>query len=185
MRIRKFNLYPSLAKKLKEKSEKKFSFETSLDPSNIPLPSAAWDAKETNYPTVTETMFNEFVSKKREASLGQQEKAYKMLASRKITSVKVFKTDRCNTFVKWYVKKSYGAQSNPAVVLFRLSVPSKAHCECAIGVSGLCCHVQAVLLFLKHYTNTKEKILEHMHTTNSKMAQKVKKGYVYTYASSA
>ena len=160
MRIRKFNLYPSLSEKLKKKNEKNYSFETSLDPLTIPPPSAAWNSNETQYPTVTETMFKTFASKQREASLGQQDKAYKMLASRKITSVKIIKVDRYNTFVKGYVKISYGVQSHRAVVLFCSLVPSKAYCQCAIGVSGLCCHVQAVLLFLKHYTNTKEKILE-------------------------
>ena len=32
MRIRKFNLYPKLAEKLKKKTEKNYCFETSLDP---------------------------------------------------------------------------------------------------------------------------------------------------------
>ena len=83
-----------------------------------------------------------------------------MLASRKITSVKILKVDGYNTFVKGCVKKSYGVQSHRAVVLFSSLIPSKAYCECPIGVSGLCCHVLAVLLYLKHYTSTKEKILE-------------------------
>ena len=94
MRIRKFNLYPSLSEKLKKKNEKNYSFETSLDPLTIPPPSAAWISNEIQYPTVTETMFKKYASNKREASLGQQDKAYKMLASKKITSVKILKVDR-------------------------------------------------------------------------------------------
>ena len=57
MRIRKFNLYPSLSKKLKKKNETNYSFDTSLDPLTIPPPSAAWNTNEIQYPTVTETMF--------------------------------------------------------------------------------------------------------------------------------
>ena len=63
-------------------------------------------------------------------------------------------------FVKAMIKKSYGEESRPAVIFFQELVPKKAHCNCPVGASGLCCHVLALLLFLKHYTDTKEKLLE-------------------------
>ena len=58
------------------------------------------------------------------------------------------------------IKKSYGTQIRPAVVLFHDSIPQTAHCSCPVGLSGLCCHILAVLLYLKHYSDTKEKLLE-------------------------
>ena len=58
------------------------------------------------------------------------------------------------------IKKSYGTQIRPAVVLFPDSIPQTVHCSCPVGLSGLCCHVLAVLLYLKHYSDTKEKLLE-------------------------
>jgi len=43
--------------------------------------------------------------------------------------------------------------------MFDEGVPVKAHCSCPVGLSGLCCHVRALLLFLKHFHETREKIL--------------------------
>ena len=51
-------------------------------------------------------------------------------------------------------------QSRPAVILFCGLVPSKAYCVCPVGVCGVCCHVLAILIYLKHYCETNEKILE-------------------------
>ena len=82
-----------------------------------------------------------------------------MLTSRKIGSVKTHKSSESIIFIRALIKKSYGEQIRPAVLLFESSVPSKGYCECHVGVSGLCCHVLAILLFLKHFTETKETIL--------------------------
>ena len=46
------------------------------------------------------------------------------------------------------IKKSYGSMQRPTV-MFENGIPSKA---------GICCHVLALLLFLKHYHETGEKI---------------------------
>ena len=62
-------------------------------------------------------------------------------------------------FVRGLIKKYYGEQIRPAVILFKNNFPQKAYCECPVGVSGLCCHLLAFLLFLKHFYETKEKIL--------------------------
>ena len=40
------------------------------------------------------------------------------------------------------------------------SLPRKATCSYLVGLSGLYCHILALLLFLKHYTDTNEKTLE-------------------------
>ena len=39
-----------------------------------------------------------------------------------------------------------------------MEYPAKL-CSCAVGLSGICCHVLALLLFLKHYHETGERIL--------------------------
>ena len=46
------------------------------------------------------------------------------------------------------------------VILFEESLPLKAHRRCRVGLSGLCCHVLALLLFLKHFHDTAEQLLE-------------------------
>ena len=160
MRIRKTLLYPSLSEKLKRRAEKNIIFDTSLNLSDIPPITAAWSSKDELLPSMSSTNFKEYASKKREGSIGQQQKAYCMLTSRKIRCIKSFIEENGDTFVKALIKKSYGSESRPAIILFHQSVPFKAYCECPVGRSGLCCHVLAVLLFLKHFTDTKEKILE-------------------------
>ena len=54
-----------------------------------------------------------------------------------------------------------GHRVDQLFILFCSLVPSKAHCECAIGVSGLLYVAMfKQCYYLQHYTNTKEKILE-------------------------
>ena len=89
----------------------------------------------------------------------QPQKAYMMLQSRKVASVKIVK-DSKNIFVKGMIKKSYGQRIGPAVVLFQDRNLQNIYCTCPIGTSWLCCHISALLLFLKHYCVTGEKILE-------------------------
>ena len=81
-----------------------------------------------------------------------------MLQSRKIASVKTLIYENF-TYVKAIIKKSYGEDLRPAVLLFNGFNPEKGHCGCPVGPSGSCCHIFALLLFLKHYKDTKEKIL--------------------------
>ena len=160
MRINKFKLYPSLTKKLKVKNEKNFVFTTSLNPLEIPPITTGWSSNYDFLPRINATVFKEYASKKREGAMGQQQKAYSMLTSRKIVSVKSFTTgDGDKKFVKGQIKKSYGEHIRPATIFFQNSIPLKAYCECPVGVSGLCCHALALLLFIKHYTETQEKLL--------------------------
>ena len=58
------------------------------------------------------------------------------------------------------IRKSYGNVARQAVVYFEGRRPTKAFCACLVGTSGLCCHVLALLLFLKHYAETNEKVME-------------------------
>ena len=160
-RIRKYERYPNLIKKLKIKATRNYSFPCSLDPLNIPPSTANWKVEDSSFPIITNDQFYAYASNKKEGSQGQQEKAYRMLQSRKIVVVKVLTDEGQQTvFVKAMIKKSYGQESRPAVIFFQGLVPKKAHCNCPVGASGLCCHVLALLLFLKHYTDTKEKLLE-------------------------
>ena len=55
----------------------------------------------------------------------------------------------------------------------------KATCRCPVGLSGVCCHILALLLYLKHYTDTEEKILELTCTQQlQKWHRRSKKGSI-------
>ena len=122
--------------RLRDKVKRKYDFPTSLDPVLIPPPSANWRSDDDQYPVVTEDMFKKYVCAKLQGNSGQQQKAYMMLQSRKIASVKIIK-DNKNIFVKAMIKKSYGHQIRPAVGLFQDRNPQSAYCICPIGTSGL------------------------------------------------
>ena len=144
--------------KLKARTKHYFKFKWSLDPTTIPQPSACWGVKESNYPVISQDIVEHYLSYKKEGNKGQVEKAHRMLQSRKMVSVKTLE-DQGAKNVKAMIQKSYGSESRPAVILFFNNVPTNAHCNCPVGASGLCCHVIALLLFLKHYKDTGEKIL--------------------------
>ena len=60
-------------------------------------------------------------------------------------------------FVKGSNLKSYtGSVSRPAAILFVNNTPVKAYCGCAVGKSGLCCHVIALLIELNYYRDNKK-----------------------------
>ena len=93
--------------------------------------------------------------------------------------MKTHKSSDSNIFIRVLIKKSYGEQIRPAVLLFESSVPSKGYCECPVGVSGICRHVLALLLFLKHFTETKETILALACTEQiQKWHRRTKKGSI-------
>ena len=102
-----------------------------------------------------------------------------MLQSRKIVCVKLIVTSSSDIYVKANIKKFYGHESRPAIILFCDGIPKKAHCKCPVGTSGLCCHVLALLLFLKHYADTKEKLLELTCTEKlQKWQRQISKGSI-------
>ena len=100
-----------------------------------------------------------YCSNKTDSNVGQQEKAVRLLKSRKIVSVKSIKDESGSVFVRGMIKKSYGHMTRPATIKFNGSVPICVHCPCPVCLSGLCCHVISLLLFLKHYGQTGEKVL--------------------------
>ena len=159
-RIRGFMKYPKIVEKLKRKAKWSFTFSTSLDPRNIPPPTSNWQVNDDLLPVITESIFTNYTSVKVQGSMGQQEKAYQMFQSRKIVSVKSFLVpDTVEIYVQAAIKKTYGTESRPATLLFKNGAPTSANCLCPVGSSGLCCHTLALLLFLKHFAATKEKIL--------------------------
>ena len=91
MRINHTNLFPSLPDKLAKKQQENYKFIAGLNPLDIPPMTSPWTSDDTLYPTVTAIIFASYCSRKREGSLGQQEKVYAMLTSRKIVSVKCLK----------------------------------------------------------------------------------------------
>ncbi|XP_044165655.1 uncharacterized protein LOC122949663 [Acropora millepora] len=86
-----------------------------------------------------------------------------MFNSRKVKTVKVIREGE-DIFVKAHIFKSFTPATNngitrPAVVLFRNGAPMKGHCQCSVGLSGLCCHVICLLIFLEHYTSHRVKFI--------------------------
>lgn len=158
-KIKKYQLYPNLVKKLRSRTSRNRDFQTSLDPLSIPPLTAKWSNDMSTLPNIDKDIFDWYSSQKKEGSRGQQEKAYRMIQSRKIVSVKTLKSFDTCLFVKGTIKKSYGHQARPATILFEQGVPKKGYCHCPIGVSGLCCHILALLLFIKHYNQTGEQML--------------------------
>lgn len=52
-------------------------------------------------------------------------------------------------YVKGNILKSYtGSVSRPATILFVNNILVKVYCGCAVGKSGVCCHVIALLIQL-------------------------------------
>ena len=161
-KVIKFRRFPKLVDRLRKKAKLNYAFATSLSPSAIPPATAKWIVNPKLLPRVDLATIHLYCSTKKEGNIGQLQKAVRMLQSRRIVSVKVLVDDN-KLFLKALVKKSFASnplQHRPAIVMFSDGVPIKSHCTCAIGVSGLCCHVISVLLFCKSYYDTGEQILQ-------------------------
>ena len=106
-----------------------------------------------------------------EGAIGQQQKAYSMLTSRKIVSIKSFSQSGEISFVKAQIKKPFGDQIRFATILFQDSITFKAYCEFPVGVTGLYCHKLALLLFPNmYYAEAKKKIDSVLYRATTKMA---------------
>ena len=183
MRINRLSRYPGLVQKLKAKSEKAYVFPCSLDSVDLPPATAKWRASNDYLPKINNKMFIQYVSMKREGSAGQQKKASQMFTSRKIVNVKTLVNEEV-VYVKAMIKKSYGSMQRPTVIMFENGIPAKAHCGCPVGLSGVCCHVLALLVLLKHYHETGEKIqalasaeqLQKWHRSSKKSSIPMVKG---------
>ena len=100
------------------------------------------------------------------------------MLSRKIVTVQTIH-GQSGIFLTATIKKPYGTTIRPAVVLFQNSLPRKATCSGPVGLSGLCCHIRALLLFLKHYTDSNETFLELICTEQlQKRHRRSKKGSI-------
>ena len=58
------------------------------------------------------------------------------------------------------IEKSCGTAVRPAGKYFQGNMPHKANCSWPVGLSGICCRILSLLLYLKQHSDTKEKILE-------------------------
>ena len=117
MRINKFQLCPSLTKKLTVKNQKMIFLGTSLNSLEIPTISSAgsydFDILRKVTLSVSGIMFQE-----RQSAIGQQQKAYSML----IVSVKSF--SQHGGFVKAQIKKQFGDKVCPTTILYQDSITS-------------------------------------------------------------
>ena len=91
-----------------------------MDASEVPGIKAKWSSDEKFYPFVDNSTFNKYCLFKDQGNKGQQEKAVRMLQSRKIVTVKPIH-EQSGMFVRAMIKKSYGATIRDAVVLFQNS----------------------------------------------------------------
>ena len=112
----------------------------------MPSISAKWCLDERFYPAVKEDIINAYCSFKRPRNKGLQEKALRMLQSRKLVSLKIL-WDNSEIYIRGMIKKSYGTTVRPAVIYFQANVPCKATCMCPFGLSGVCYHILALLLY--------------------------------------
>ena len=157
MRINRLSRNPGLVHILKAMSEKAYVFPCSLDSAVIPPATAKWRATKDDLPKIDNKMFTQYVSMKREGSAGQQKALIQMFTSRKIVNVKTL-VDEQVVYAKAMIKTSFGSMQRPTVIMFENGIPTKAHCSCPVGLSGICCHVLALLLLLNLYQETGEKI---------------------------
>ena len=95
-KVNMYQRYPDLVKKLRQRTLFNTSFPCSLDQTAIPPITAHWKADDNSLHTVTREIFKNYAAHKHEGSLGQQDKAVRMLQSRKIVSIKTL-VDESNT----------------------------------------------------------------------------------------
>ena len=130
---------------------------TSLSPDDIPPSTSLWI--QGNYSRINKSVFETYSKHKRQGLAGQQEKTRRLFLSKKVLNVyKVLKQGTV-TFVKGMVKKSFGQILSPAILKVVNGTPSKGHCTCPVGLSGVCCHILCVLHFLIHLTETGEEVI--------------------------
>ena len=114
--------YPKLTNKLKAKANMYHRFKCGLDPLEIPKVTAKWSSNKMLYPEVSKDIFYKYCDHKKEANHGQQEKAFRMLQSRKKASVKKL-TCETVTYIKAMIKKSYGNNLRTAFLLLDVFNP--------------------------------------------------------------
>ena len=131
---------------------KDYKFSTALDSNLIPPPSANWKVigrnKDEAVPIVTESTIKDYQKAKYAAGgKGSTER----LTNYSLLSVKATESSEHSgaLYVKGNILKSYtGSVSRPATILFVNNILVKVYCGCAVGKSGVCCHVIALLIQL-------------------------------------
>ena len=86
-RIQLYQRYPKLVEKYRKRVVYNRTFPCALEYSLIPAITAPWIPDREAWPPVSETVYLSYCTQKREGNVGQQEKAVRMLESRKIVSV--------------------------------------------------------------------------------------------------
>ena len=84
-KILKFQKYPTLLKKIKDRANRNCKFLTSLSPSDIPPSTSLW--KQEKCPKVNKSIFESYCEHKRQGIAGQQQKAHRLFSSRKVVTV--------------------------------------------------------------------------------------------------
>ena len=87
-RVNTFKKYPRLVEKLKKKASRAYKFPTALQSTDIPPKTVRWSSNSSQLPKVNDEGYMSYCSNKTEGNVGQQEKAVRLLKSRKIASVK-------------------------------------------------------------------------------------------------
>ena len=104
----------------------------------------------------------------------KREKALHILQSRQMVSVKTLQ-ESSGIYIRLMIEKSCGTAVRPAGKYFQGNMPRKANCSWPVGLSGICCHILSLLLYLKQYSDTKEKILELTYTQQRQKWHRISK----------
>jgi len=125
-RIKKYKKYPKLLSKLTSRATCYYKFQCSLDPLTIPSINAPWKNDTSKYPKVSRGMFINYAAQKKEGSQGQQEKAFRILQSRKISTVKILESYDKKVLWPSVQTSSYPIRrQNPKKISLQLSCGSK------------------------------------------------------------
>ena len=81
-KVKLYQRYPTLVSNLRKRKCNNYSFRCSLEIQSVPPLTAPWKADEVLLPPITEVMFQNYASQKTEGSIGQQEKAVRIIVSR-------------------------------------------------------------------------------------------------------
>ncbi|XP_020896756.1 uncharacterized protein LOC110235620 [Exaiptasia diaphana] len=141
-----------LEKEVKARKQTSNIFGRELDGSKIPLPQEPW--KIGPFPTFTAKQLDQYAQSKLPGRKSMLEKGERFFNSRKIVTMRVLRKND-ETWVRAWVKQSYGEVQRPAFVKFnKIGCAVGGSCTCTVGVSGLCAHVISVLYQLIHHTQT-------------------------------
>ena len=171
--VNTFKKYPRLVEKLKKKANRAYKFPTALQSTDIAPKTARWSSNSGQLPKVNDEGYVSYCSNETEGNIGLQEKAVRLLKSRKIVSVKSIKDESGSVFVRGMIKKSYGHMTRPTTIKFNGSVPICTHCPYPVGLSDvLPCDLISVI-FEALWTDRRKGSGINLYRTATKVAYKV------------